>query len=168
MRKRDEKAAQSMSCADIRVCSAVSLCTAGMWRVLLPKTCPQGSTLIFVWSHSTSRGTWANIRQVLVKVKNQSVQWEIEFVRSQTRNRMAWSLFSGLLSEKNVESQNHKLFVISDTEKARQISQGKHVTVTDCTIFRGKVEWGIRTTIWTSSVNLPSWVRKHLLKVCTL
>lgn len=38
---------------------------------------------------------------------------------------MAWSLFSGLLSEKNVESQNHELFVILDTEKARQITQGK-------------------------------------------
>lgn len=167
MRKRDEKAAQSMSCADIRVYSTVSLCRAGMWRILLPKTCPQGSTMIFVWSHPTSRGTWANIRQVLVKVKNQSIQWKIEFVRCQTRNRMAWSLFSGLLS-KNVESQNHKLFVISDMEKARQITQGKHVTFTDCTIFRGKVEGGISTTIWATSVSLPSLVRQHLLKVCTL
>lgn len=148
MKKRDEKAAQSMSCADIRVYSTVSLCRARMWRVILPKTCPQGSTVIFVWSHLTSQRIRANIRQVLVKVKNQSVQWETEFVRSQTRNRMAWSLFSGLLSEKNVESQNHKLFVISYTEKTRQISQGKHVTVSDCTIFRGKVEWGIRATIW--------------------
>lgn len=159
MRKRDEKAAQSMSCADIRVYSTVSLCRAGMWRILLPKTCPQGST---------SRGTWANIRQVLVKVKNQSIQWKIGFVRCQTTNRMAWSLFSGLLSKKNVESQNHKLFVISDMEKARQITQGKHVSFTDCTIFRGKVEGGISTTIWATSVSLPSLVRQHLLKVCTL